>query len=688
MKKILLHIFVSLLLLTVSVFGFGQGIVKVPKGLNYEAIARDDNGFPIIKKNIVVVISILSALSPEKIEWEEVHSLTTSESGFFSLVIGEGISTSKGILTAFDKIDWSKGGNYYMKVQVDFGASLFGNGLNYMGTVKLQSVPYAFMANRSWIADSAINVKNKTLAELIGVTESKLKAGQIVTWTGTKWNVQDLTVTDYLKRDGSTDLTNDWTIQSKAIILANGYLQSKTLISGTMSSTTVNATQLFSKSLILNNTQEVTNISVDTTLGGTNPNDKIIATQRAIKRYIDNAGTSGFWNYDIATKNLSNKTDIGWGNKFAFYGAKSAFRAGHFTTETSMGYYSAGFGFDNEINADYGFASGSGNKLDNNALRGFAVGKDNQIIGVGGVAFGQNNVVYGYASIAFNSFDTIKSPFAGGSADHAVAMGYDTNAGADASLAGGYQTETRGVYSVALGYQNKTGGSADASFAMGNGNQTTGKYSCAFGVGSKSNSYSEVVMGRYNLNVGGDPVNWVGTDRLFVLGNGSSNINRADALTVYKNGNALFAGTVTAVAFTPSSDMRFKKDIYSLGDVMPKLMTMQGVYYHWKTDQFKNRGFNNKRQIGFIAQDLEKIFPELVFKGEDGYLSVDYQKVTAILVEAVKKQQLQINELKSENEILKKNNENINELKTRMDDMEKLLRKQYKNVEGYSVEKK
>ena len=62
-------------------------------------------------------------------------------------------------------------------------------------------------------------------------------------------------------------------------------------------------------------------------------------------------------------------------------------------------------------------------------------------------------------------------------------------------------------------------------------------------------------------------------------------------------------------------------------------------------------------RIGFIAQEMEPVLPELVFINEaDGYKGVNYAEVTAVLVEAVKEQQKMIEELKAEIEQLKKNN--------------------------------
>ena len=59
--------------------------------------------------------------------------------------------------------------------------------------------------------------------------------------------------------------------------------------------------------------------------------------------------------------------------------------------------------------------------------------------------------------------------------------------------------------------------------------------------------------------------------------------------------------------------------------------------------------FANQKDIGLIAQDVEKVFPELVAENEQGYKGIAYSKLTAVLVEAIKEQQGQIATLEQEN---------------------------------------
>ena len=72
------------------------------------------------------------------------------------------------------------------------------------------------------------------------------------------------------------------------------------------------------------------------------------------------------------------------------------------------------------------------------------------------------------------------------------------------------------------------------------------------------------------------------------------------------------------------------------------VLKLQGVNYYWRKDEFPDKGFSSDKQIGFIAQDIEKTFPEVVMTDKDGYKSVDYSRLTPILVEAIKEQQKSI----------------------------------------------
>lgn len=107
------------------------------------------------------------------------------------------------------------------------------------------------------------------------------------------------------------------------------------------------------------------------------------------------------------------------------------------------------------------------------------------------------------------------------------------------------------------------------------------------------------------------------------------------------------------------SDIRLKKNIETLEDPLNKLASLRGVRFEW-IDEHRPRG----EQIGLIAQEVEKVFPSVVSVGDDGYMSVSYDKLVAPLVEAVKQLKADNDSLRAE---LKAANENFEDLRREVD---------------------
>ncbi len=103
----------------------------------------------------------------------------------------------------------------------------------------------------------------------------------------------------------------------------------------------------------------------------------------------------------------------------------------------------------------------------------------------------------------------------------------------------------------------------------------------------------------------------------------------SDAM-LYVNGN------IKCTEISGTSDIRFKKDIQDIVGALDKVLLLQGHTYEWKIEEFKDKNFTKGKQYGFIAQELEKVLPELVSTGSDGYKSVNYANITAVLAEAIK----------------------------------------------------
>ena len=76
-------------------------------------------------------------------------------------------------------------------------------------------------------------------------------------------------------------------------------------------------------------------------------------------------------------------------------------------------------------------------------------------------------------------------------------------------------------------------------------------------------------------------------------------------------------------------------------------MKLQGVTFNWKNKS--EDILDIKEDIGFIAQDVQKVLPELVRENDNGMLSMRHQGITPILLEAIKELKAEIEELKSNN---------------------------------------
>jgi hypothetical protein len=117
---------------------------------------------------------------------------------------------------------------------------------------------------------------------------------------------------------------------------------------------------------------------------------------------------------------------------------------------------------------------------------------------------------------------------------------------------------------------------------------------------------------------------------------GSMNIAGGASIVkdLYVGGNVAASGSVTS-----SSDIRLKDNIETIDNALEKIENCRGVSYVKKA--------SGEKEIGFIAQELEEIFPEFVITGNDGYKSVAYGNMTAVLVQCIKELKKEIDDLKA-----------------------------------------
>lgn len=140
-----------------------------------------------------------------------------------------------------------------------------------------------------------------------------------------------------------------------------------------------------------------------------------------------------------------------------------------------------------------------------------------------------------------------------------------------------------------------------------------------------------------------------------------NSLGETNGLTILENGNIGMGsltpsvrlqvnGDIIANSIAGSSDLRFKKNIRPVQNALDKIKALRGVYFNWDQKAFPEKDFGAQDELGFIAQEVEKVVPEIVTKDNTKYeyRSVKYDKLVALLVEAIKEQQKQIDSLKIE----------------------------------------
>jgi hypothetical protein len=224
---------------------------------------------------------------------------------------------------------------------------------------------------------------------------------------------------------------------------------------------------------------------------------------------------------------------------------------------------------------------------------------------------------------------------------------------------------------------NKVSGGAANNWAVNGMNTTAGGGAGYFDLTSATSGYNTVEgICNYTATTGGPAgifglhIPATGTGR---GGTFTTNSTNANALGLYCQMPALSAGwalyvsgdAVTTGAAWYTSDKKLKTNITAIESPLEKLMQINGVTYDYKADLITKYGLSDRKNIGILADDVEKVFPELIktthlqskIKGDNKSAenietleakTVNYNGLIPVLIEAVKEQQKEIEELKAQ----------------------------------------
>jgi hypothetical protein len=309
------------------------------------------------------------------------------------------------------------------------------------------------------------------------------------------------------------------------------------------------------------------------------------------------------------------------------------------------------FGYGSRATGNVSFASGQRNTA--SGSKSVAMGNFNYATGDSTLALGKENWAEGASTAAVG----FKNHAAGAGS---VALGQENVAWGTTNFTSGYQN-TAGDTNAAVG----TGGSAtamgkyntasaDASMALNRGTSATNQAATSMGLGTTADNVGMVAVGVNNAAGIGDTTadqyyyadgQYTGAPIgvAFVVGNGDvdtsnglAGANPSNAFVVNYDGSATLSGDLTI-----NSDMRLKSNILSLSGALAKLLEIDGKTYTMKSNE-------KDTKIGLLAQDVLKVFPELV-KAENNSeetLSVNYQGLIPVLINAIKEQQEELKKIK------------------------------------------
>ena len=628
-------------LMAISMITFAFSLLPLslsPQGFNYQGVVRNSDGSVITGQNVNFRFSILNSESVSV--YTETHTAAINTQGMVNLVIGGGSPVSG----SFSGIDWSAG-RYSLKVEIDPTQE---GSYTVSESRALQWVPYAKLSEKtSGIAGGKLEIMgdaNQNDEEAL--FEVKRNDGQTV------FAVYPDGVRVYVEDPPGKG--------SKGGFAVGGFDPTKGLTSEFLR-VTPDSVRIYIEA------EGKKGPKGGFAVGGFDP------VKGLTNDYFNVSGKSDAETYAGVPRVL-------------WYPLKEAFLAGNVLVEhpDSVGTNSWASGYQSKAIGNFSQAMG---------YQAIARGNYSTAIGINSISSGSSSFALGHGAKAtdFLSVSIGHSNIASGMG--ALSVGYNSVASGEYSVAIGNSSQALEMYSCAIGVQAKAIGGT--SFAFGSGVHAMGGHSTAMGGSTKAKGWISTTMGFHtiaksnvSLVIGAfndttfveEPYDWTNPHApIFIVGNGISEDTRRNAFSILRSGftsighnypeemldvygNGRFRSVGSSVAgniplyittngtlSTASSDAQLKTNIKILDNALSIISDLRGVRYQWLSDTDK------KEKVGFIAQEVEKVLPEVVFTNPtDGLKGVNYSEITAVLVEAIKEQQQiiesqqsQINELKS-----------------------------------------
>jgi hypothetical protein len=655
---------------------------QIPQGFNYQAIVRDGSNEIIAGQGMNVIVALHANSGSGTLLWQETNAVTSDQYGLVSFVVGDGPRT--GGLANFTDIDWNAQ-TVFLKTTVEYPPGTF----TVMGTTQVWAVPYSLTAKNVEGPVAKLGISGTTTDMEEPLFEVKNNTGQTVFAVynqGVRIYVNDIDAKgakggfaiggfgmtktiphQYMFISGDSVRFNidngDDDKGPKGGFAIGGF--------GTVKGLTQKYLTVSNDSvrIYVDNLDSDKGVKGGFAIGGYGiakgkPQNLLVVNNDSVRIYIDNLGD-----------------DKGPKGGFAIggYGTAKAAKQKYLhvqTTSTNIQVTDTLKGFSvtniqgggktdfmkiDKLNSFIGHESGpktapstTGEEGKYNVFLGYRSGKENTT-GYKNVYMGYNsgllctsashNTYVGNLSGVMNQtgrYNTFLGSYTGAynTASENTFIGYSAgvsnSTGQHNTFLGSGSGTTVDVNSdntfLGWGSGNSNNGSNNVFIGSSAGSSNTGGSGNVY-IGYNANKYSTIsssnrlIIRNYYLS-SNVPLIYGEFDNKRVVINGIHSDNPSN-YTFYVNGTAGGDDVWNSL-----SDFRMKTNISTISDALRKVLMLRGVNFEWKDSSELKKG----KHIGFIAQEVEPVLPEVVSKSEDTYM-MQYGPISALLVEAVKDQQ-------------------------------------------------
>lgn len=678
MKKLLTLLAALYLVLTLQ--------AQPPQKISYQAVVRNSTNALVTNQPVGVKITILQGSATGTPVFAETHTPTTNANGLINIVIGTGSPAINGLLD----VVWSTG-PYFIKTEIDPAG---GTAYSITSTSELLSVPYALYAKKA----ESTNLLNLPFA---GSSHSINNAFSVKNNNGIAivgWGDDA-----YGNTFGVVGSTN-----SGVGIGVRGINKSTTGIALGISGETYSSEGVAVKGIANSSTGSAAGVMGEVSspngIGVAGYSTSTTGSAVGVLGYssaLDGTGVSGESKW-IGVKGINRSTTgFAYGVQGEVYSPDGIAVMGYSSskTGTSKGVYGLTYSDEGKgvlgenrstTGSNYGVYGYSA------STEGYGVYGESSYCGVRGRNFTKTGTAYGVQGLVNSSSGIGVEGTAYSMTGNTIGV-YGQSASLEGTGLWGFSSSLTGKTKGVVGYINSPDGFS-GYFAGGKfhvrGRVGVGTETPDAGIHLKGTGFPETFMfleAATGNDAGfriyeGATAKWHIFNDVNAGGLRMYNTAAATAIFCKQDNSNVGIGTITpgyklqvgnsgdgtqarANAWNTFSDARLKKDFTKINRPLEMVEKLTGYYYYWK------EGVDQNRQVGFSAQEIRDVMPEVVSEGEDGLLSVEYGKISPLLLEAIKALKNENDRLKTENSELKaiseKNEVRITEIENMLRDLMK-----------------